>query len=57
MISLANINKQYGRQLILVDASFQLNPGEKVGLVGPNSAGKPRSSASLWGRKRRTKAR
>src|SRR5215472_5602495 len=40
MISLANINKQYGRQLIFVDASFQLNPGDKVGLVGPNGAGK-----------------
>src|SRR5580693_2078620 len=40
MISLSNINKQYGRQLIFVDASFQLNPGEKVGLVGPNGAGK-----------------
>ena len=40
MISLANINKQYGRQLVFVDASFQLNPGEKVGLVGPNGSGK-----------------
>jgi ATPase subunit of ABC transporter with duplicated ATPase domains len=40
LISLANINKQYGRQLVFVDASFQLNPGEKVGLVGPNGAGK-----------------
>ena len=40
MISFANINKQYGRQLLFVDASFQLNPGEKVGLVGPNGAGK-----------------
>jgi ATPase subunit of ABC transporter with duplicated ATPase domains len=40
MISLSNINKQYGKQLIFVDASFQLNPGEKVGLVGPNGAGK-----------------
>jgi len=40
MISLSNINKQYGRQLIFVDASFQLNPGEKVGLVGPNGSGK-----------------
>jgi ABC-type multidrug transport system ATPase subunit len=39
MISFSNINKQYGKQL-LVDASFQLNPGEKVGLVGPNGAGK-----------------
>src|SRR5450759_3263328 len=40
MISLSGIHKQYGKQLIFVDASFQLNPGEKVGLVGPNGAGK-----------------
>src|SRR3569833_782347 len=40
MISLSNINKQYGRQVLFVDASFQLNPGEKVGLVGPNGAEK-----------------
>src|ERR1700750_2189284 len=40
MISLSNINKQYGKQLVVVDASFQLNPGEKVGLVGPNGSGK-----------------
>ncbi len=40
MISFSNIHMQYGKQLIFVDASFQLNPGEKVGLVGPNGAGK-----------------
>jgi ATPase subunit of ABC transporter with duplicated ATPase domains len=40
MISFSNINKQYGKQLVFVDASFQLNPGEKVGLVGPNGCGK-----------------
>ncbi len=40
MISLSNIQKQYGKQIIFVEASFQLNPGEKVGLVGPNGAGK-----------------
>lgn len=40
MISFSNIQKQYGKQLIFVDANFQLNPGEKVGLVGPNGAGK-----------------
>ncbi|HEU0108932.1 MAG TPA: ATP-binding cassette domain-containing protein, partial [Vicinamibacteria bacterium] len=40
MISLSRLGKQYGRQLLFVDASFQLNPGEKVGLVGPNGAGK-----------------
>jgi ATPase subunit of ABC transporter with duplicated ATPase domains len=40
MISFSNISKQYGKQLIFVDASFQLNPGEKVGLIGPNGSGK-----------------
>jgi len=40
VISFSNINKQYGKQLIFVEASFQLNPGEKVGLVGPNGSGK-----------------
>jgi ATPase subunit of ABC transporter with duplicated ATPase domains len=40
MISFSHLGKQYGRQVLFVDASFQLNPGEKVGLVGPNGAGK-----------------
>jgi ATPase subunit of ABC transporter with duplicated ATPase domains len=40
MISFSKISKQYGKQLIFIDASFQLNPGEKVGLVGPNGSGK-----------------
>jgi ATPase subunit of ABC transporter with duplicated ATPase domains len=40
MISFSHIGKQYGRQILFVDASFQLNAGEKVGLVGPNGAGK-----------------
>jgi ATPase subunit of ABC transporter with duplicated ATPase domains len=40
VIAFNNISKQYGRQVLFVDASFQLNPGEKVGLVGPNGAGK-----------------
>jgi len=40
MIAFSNLNKQYGKQLIFVDANFQLNPGDKVGLVGPNGAGK-----------------
>jgi ATPase subunit of ABC transporter with duplicated ATPase domains len=40
LISLTDVCKQYGGQLLFVDASFQLNPGERVGLVGPNGAGK-----------------
>jgi ATPase subunit of ABC transporter with duplicated ATPase domains len=40
VIAFSKISKQYGRQILFVDASFQLNPGDKVGLVGPNGAGK-----------------
>jgi ATPase subunit of ABC transporter with duplicated ATPase domains len=40
VISFSRISKQYGKQILFVDASFQLNPGEKVGLVGPNGSGK-----------------
>ncbi len=40
MINLTNISKRYGRQIIFVETSFQLNPGEKIGLVGPNGSGK-----------------
>jgi ATPase subunit of ABC transporter with duplicated ATPase domains len=40
VIAFSRVGKQYGKQILFVDASFQLNPGEKVGLVGPNGAGK-----------------
>ena len=40
MVSFTRISKQYGRQVLFVETSFQLNPGEKVGLVGPNGSGK-----------------
>ncbi len=40
MIALTNISKQYGGQILFVESSFQLNAGEKTGLVGANGAGK-----------------
>jgi ATPase subunit of ABC transporter with duplicated ATPase domains len=40
MIAFSNVTKQYGGQVLFVDAAFQINPGEKIGLVGPNGAGK-----------------
>jgi ATPase subunit of ABC transporter with duplicated ATPase domains len=40
VIAFSRLGKQYGKQVLFVDASFQLNPGEKVGLVGPNGSGK-----------------
>ena len=35
-----NIEKSYGPHDVLKDATWQHNPGEKVGLVGRNGAGK-----------------
>jgi ATP-binding cassette, subfamily F, member 3 len=40
MIHLSNITKQHGSQLLFRDASFQILPGSRTGLVGPNGAGK-----------------
>jgi ATPase subunit of ABC transporter with duplicated ATPase domains len=40
VIAFSAVSKQYGGQILFVDASFQINPSEKVGLVGPNGAGK-----------------
>ncbi len=40
MIHLSGISKHYGTRVLYSNASFQINPGEKIGLVGPNGAGK-----------------
>jgi len=40
VIAFSSVSKQFGGQILFVDASFQINPGDKVGLVGPNGAGK-----------------
>ncbi|MCB0363015.1 MAG: ABC-F family ATP-binding cassette domain-containing protein, partial [Bdellovibrionales bacterium] len=40
MIHISNISKHYGPKILFKDASFQINPGEKIGLVGPNGSGK-----------------
>src|SRR5262245_34772303 len=40
MIAFTGVTKQYGGQILFVDASSQINPGEKVGLVGANGSGK-----------------
>ena len=40
LIHLDQISKSFGSKTVLRDASFQLNPNEKVGLVGRNGTGK-----------------
>lgn len=40
MLGISNITKVQGGETLYSKASFQINPGEKVGLVGRNGAGK-----------------
>ncbi|HEX4951568.1 MAG TPA: ABC-F family ATP-binding cassette domain-containing protein [Blastocatellia bacterium] len=40
LFRLAEVSKSYGAQEVLRSLSFQVNPGEHVGLVGRNGAGK-----------------
>ncbi len=40
MIQLSNLSKSFGSQELFSNLNFQLNPGNKVGLVGRNGSGK-----------------
>ena len=40
MIDFRHVSKSYGSQDVLRDIVFQVNDGERVGIVGPNGAGK-----------------
>ena len=40
MISISNLAKTFGDRTLFSNASFQLNPGERYGLVGANGSGK-----------------
>jgi ATP-binding cassette, subfamily F, member 3 len=40
MLAFNSVTKQQGTRILFANASFQINPGDKIGLVGPNGAGK-----------------
>jgi ABC-2 type transport system ATP-binding protein len=49
MIEVTNLIKQYGNHTAVNCLSFQVKPGEVLGLVGPNGAGKTTSLRCLAG--------
>ena len=50
MISVSGLAKSFGAQTLFEDVSFQLNPGERYGLVGANGSGKTTLLNILSGR-------
>jgi ABC-type branched-subunit amino acid transport system ATPase component len=40
LLELANLHKHFGGLQVVLDLSFEVNPGEIVSLIGPNGAGK-----------------
>jgi len=40
MLQLSNVSKRYGDVIVLENVSFTINPGDRLGLVGPNGCGK-----------------
>ena len=40
LLHLQDLDKSFGRQMVLNHVSFELQPGEIVGLIGPSGAGK-----------------
>ncbi|MCB9091969.1 MAG: ABC-F family ATP-binding cassette domain-containing protein [Halobacteriovoraceae bacterium] len=52
MLNISNVTKILGGTTLYENASFQVNPGEKVGLVGPNGAGKSTFFRMIMGEER-----
>ena len=40
MISFTNVSKSFAKHDVLVNCSFQVNAGERVGVIGANGTGK-----------------
>ncbi len=49
MLSLQNVGLRRGRKVLFENASFQLHPGQRLGLIGANGSGKSSLFAMLLG--------
>ena len=52
MLSVNRISKSYGLETVLINISFSINPGERLGLIGPNGCGKTTLLRILTGAER-----
>jgi ATP-binding cassette subfamily F protein 3 len=55
MLNISGLSKSQGSELLYSNVNFQVNPGEKVGLVGPNGAGKTTLFRIITGEERADK--
>ena len=49
MLTVDNVTKEYGPQILFRNASFGVGAGERIGLIGPNGAGKTTFFRMLMG--------
>jgi ATP-binding cassette subfamily F protein 3 len=52
MLTAHHLSKSFGAQLLFQHVSFSVNPGERVGLIGPNGSGKTTLLRILAGEER-----
>ena len=49
LFRIEGLTKRYGSAVVVNDLSFDIAPGECLGVIGPNGAGKTPPSAGAWG--------
>jgi ABC-type multidrug transport system ATPase subunit len=54
ILSVKNLKKYYGKVKAVDGISFEMYPGEVVGLIGPNGAGKSTTLKTIMGLLRKT---
>jgi macrolide transport system ATP-binding/permease protein len=50
IIRIRGLNKSFGNHMILKDITFDINQGDRIGLVGRNGAGKSTLAELIFGR-------